>query len=158
MGTRCRMYAYHDNDVIMGAIESQITSLTIVYSFVYSDADQRIIKAPRHWLLCVGNSPHKWPVTRKMFPFDDVIMGGYMDKQLGNINIIMHHFDSITLNLNCTVYLFKTVSCTYRCYQYNFHTRFLACCAYNDVTHDLSFPCVGVDPHARTSSRVDGLP
>ena len=32
--------------------------------------------------LCVGNSPgpvnspHKWPVTRKMFPFDDVIMSG----------------------------------------------------------------------------------
>ena len=24
--------------------------------------------------LCVGNSPHKWPVTRKMFPFNDVIM------------------------------------------------------------------------------------
>ena len=24
--------------------------------------------------LCVVNSPHKWPVTRKMFPFDDVIM------------------------------------------------------------------------------------
>ena len=30
--------------------------------------------------LCMGihrgpvNSPHKWPVTRKMFPFDDVIM------------------------------------------------------------------------------------
>ena len=38
------------------------------------------IKAPRHWPLCLGihrgpvNSPHKWPVTRKMFPFDDVIM------------------------------------------------------------------------------------
>ena len=38
------------------------------------------IKAPRHWPLCgefTGgpvNSPHKWPVTRKMFPFDDVIM------------------------------------------------------------------------------------
>ena len=31
------------------------------------------IKAPRHWPLC-GNSPHKWPVMRKMFPFDDVIM------------------------------------------------------------------------------------
>ena len=30
------------------------------------------IKAPRHrWPV---NSPHKWPVTRKMFPFDDVIM------------------------------------------------------------------------------------
>ena len=24
--------------------------------------------------LCAGNSPHKWPVTRKMIPFDDVIM------------------------------------------------------------------------------------
>ena len=23
--------------------------------------------------LCAGNSPHKWPVMRKMFPFDDVI-------------------------------------------------------------------------------------
>ena len=38
------------------------------------------IKAPRHWPFVRGihrgpvNSPHKWPVTRKMFPFDDVIM------------------------------------------------------------------------------------
>ena len=31
----------HYDDVIMGAIASQITSLTIVYSTVYSDADQR---------------------------------------------------------------------------------------------------------------------
>ena len=31
----------HYGDVIMGAIASQITSLTIVYSIVYSDADQR---------------------------------------------------------------------------------------------------------------------
>ena len=37
------------------------------------------IKAPRHWPLCgefTGpvNSPHIGPATRKMFPFDDVIM------------------------------------------------------------------------------------
>ena len=32
---------YHYNDVIMGATTSQITSLTIVYSTVYSGADQR---------------------------------------------------------------------------------------------------------------------
>ena len=31
----------HNNDVIMGTMMSQITSLTIVYSAVYSDADQR---------------------------------------------------------------------------------------------------------------------
>ena len=32
---------WHYNDVIMGMIASQITSLTIVYSTVYSDADRR---------------------------------------------------------------------------------------------------------------------
>ena len=38
------------------------------------------IKAPRHCPLARGihrwpvNSPHKWPVTQKMFPWDDVIM------------------------------------------------------------------------------------
>ena len=63
----------------MGTIASQITSLTIVYSTVYSDADQRKTKL-RVTGLCAGihrgtvNSPHKWPVTLKMFPFDDVIM------------------------------------------------------------------------------------
>ena len=35
----------------MGAIASQITSLTIVYSTVYSDADQKN-EAVRHWPLC----------------------------------------------------------------------------------------------------------
>ena len=39
----------HYNDVTMDVIASQITSLTVVYSTVYSDADQRNIKAPRHW-------------------------------------------------------------------------------------------------------------
>ena len=72
--------APHYNDVIMGAIASQITSLTIVYSTVYSDADQR--KHQRSASLAFVrvnhrgpvNSPHKWPVTRKMLPLDDVIM------------------------------------------------------------------------------------
>ena len=39
----------------MGTIASQITSLSVVYSTVYPDADQRkhqSIKAPRHWPLC----------------------------------------------------------------------------------------------------------
>ena len=70
----------HYSDVIMGAMSSQITSLTIVYSTVYSGADQRkhqsfvslaFVPGIHRWPV---NSPHKWPVTRKMFPFDDVIM------------------------------------------------------------------------------------
>ena len=70
----------HYDDVIMGAIESQITSLTIVYSTFYSDADQRRHQssASLAFVLVIHrgpvNSPHKWPVTRKIFPFDDVII------------------------------------------------------------------------------------
>ena len=71
---------FHYNDVIIGAMASQITSLTIVYSTVYSGADQRKHQIPASLALVWGihrlpvNSLHKWPVTRKMFPFDDVIM------------------------------------------------------------------------------------
>ena len=59
---------------------SQITNLTIVYSTVYSDADQRKQQSSASMAFVRGihrgpvNSPHKWPVTRKMFPFDGVIM------------------------------------------------------------------------------------
>ena len=73
-------YPPHYNDVIMGEIASQITSLTIVFSTVYSDADKKNPSQLRVTGLCAGNSPgpvnspHKWPVTRKMFPFSDVIM------------------------------------------------------------------------------------
>ena len=61
-------------------IASQITSLTIVYSTVYSGVDQGKHQSSASLAFVWGihrwpvNSPHKWPVTRKMFPFDDVIM------------------------------------------------------------------------------------
>ena len=70
----------HYDDVIMGAMVSQITSLTIVYSTVYSRADQRKHQSSASLAFVrgihrgPGNSPHKWPVPWKMFPFDDVIM------------------------------------------------------------------------------------
>ena len=63
-----------------GEVASQITSLTIVYSTVYTDADQRKHQSSASQAFVRGihrgpvNSPHKWPVMRKMFPFDDVIM------------------------------------------------------------------------------------
>ena len=64
----------------MGAMAFQITSLTIVNSTVDSGADQRkhqsyasraFVPEIHRWPV---NSPHKWPVTRKMFPMDDVII------------------------------------------------------------------------------------
>ena len=51
----------HYNDVIMGAIASQITSLTIVYSTVYSDADQR--KHQSSASLAFVRGIHRWPVN-----------------------------------------------------------------------------------------------
>ena len=77
----------HYSDVIMGAKASQIISLTIVYSTVYSGTDQRKYQSSASLAFVWGNhlrpvnSPHKWPVTRKIFPFDDVIM---------NIDILWH--------------------------------------------------------------------
>ena len=53
---------------------------TIVCSNIYSGADQRkhqsstslaFVRGIQQWPV---NSPHKGPVTQKMFPFDDVIM------------------------------------------------------------------------------------
>ena len=70
----------HYSDVIMGVMAPEITSLSIVYSAVYSGADQRkhqssasmaFVRGIHRWPV---NSPHKWPVTWKKFPFDDVIM------------------------------------------------------------------------------------
>ena len=79
----------HYGDVIMGAIASQIASLTIVYSTVYSDADQRKHQSSASLAFVrvihrgPVNSPHKWPVTQKMFPFDDVIMEPVERRVLG---------------------------------------------------------------------------
>ena len=70
----------HYYDVIMNTIASQITSLTIVYLTVNSGTDQRKHQSSASLAFVRGihrrpvNSPHKGPVTRKMFPFDDVIM------------------------------------------------------------------------------------
>ena len=50
----------HYNDVIVGAIGSQITSLTIVSSTVYSDGDQRKHQDPRHWPLCGEFTGDRW--------------------------------------------------------------------------------------------------
>ena len=70
----------HYNDAIMSTMVSQITDLSIVCLTVCSGIDQRKHQNSAslafvwgtHWSP-VG-SPHKGPVTRKKFSFDDVIM------------------------------------------------------------------------------------
>ena len=68
------------NDVIRNAMVSQITGVSIVCSTVGSGADQRKRQSSASLAFVRGinwwpaNSPHKRPVTREMFPFDDVLM------------------------------------------------------------------------------------
>ena len=90
-------------DVIMGAIASQIISLASVYSIVYSEANQRkhqssaslaFVRGIHRWPL---NSPHKWPVTRKMFSFQGVIM-----KRVNPSRNFLKNDDVITTKQNTT--------------------------------------------------------
>ena len=70
----------HCNDVVMSTMGSQITGFTIDYLIVCSGTNQRqhqssasqaFVRGIYRWQV---DSPHKGPVTRKMFTFDDVIM------------------------------------------------------------------------------------
>ena len=73
-------YRFHYSDVIMAAMASQITSLAIVYLTVYLGTDQRKHQSSMSLAFVWGihewevNCLHKWPVTQKLYPFDDVIM------------------------------------------------------------------------------------
>ena len=73
------LFIIHCSDVIMSATGSQITGISIIYSTVCSGADKKNQSSASlafvrriHWWPV--NSPHKGTVTRKMSPFDDVIL------------------------------------------------------------------------------------
>ena len=105
------IYSY--NDVIIGAIASQITSLTIVYSTVYSGADQRKYQSSASLAFVRGihrgpvNSPHKWPVTRKMSPFDDVIMDTLTCVNIDVLRIDLENCMSLSMMLENHIMIFQ---------------------------------------------------
>ena len=70
----------HYSEVIISAMASQITGVTIVYTTACSGTDQRkhqssasltFVRGIHQWTV---NSPHKGPVTRNMIRFDDAII------------------------------------------------------------------------------------
>ena len=102
----CQRRYIHNSYVIMGAIASLITSLTIVYSTVHPIADQRKHQSSASLTFVRGihrrlvNSPHKWPVTRKMFPFDDVIIFTIVYIKSGVILLITDNKDNKVITLS----------------------------------------------------------
>ena len=78
----CKTYfiIFNYSDVIMSAMASQIAGLSIICFTVCSGTDQRkhqksasltFVRGIHRW---PEHCPNKGPRTRKMFPFDDVIM------------------------------------------------------------------------------------
>ena len=87
------------NDVMMSAMASQITSLTIVYSSVYSGGNQRKHKKLRVTCLCEGNSP----VTGE-FPAQKA-------SNAGNVSIWLRHHDRVVIH-NTTKFCAYVIECT----------------------------------------------
>ena len=133
---------------------SQITSITIVYStVVYSGADKRKHQSPASFAFVWGidrwpvNSPHKGPVTRKIFLFDDVIMQCDMMMQqrlvfcdgwslvditgnIANVRVLFLVFRTYICIVSCfyttmTVPIFSI--CVFR-YIFKIHTQLWSCC------------------------------
>ena len=79
-------------NVKISVMASQITSLMIVYSTVYSGADHKKHQSSPSLAFVWGihrwpvNSQHQGPVTQKMFPFDDVIMCSIINETMSLLN------------------------------------------------------------------------
>ena len=99
--TPCILSTRHCNDVIMGAMASRITSLTIVN-----------VRGINRW---PSNSPHKGPVTREMFPFDDVIMILRCDVIFPAVQQrpILPIYKKLTIHFIATAKHSKTITCAY---------------------------------------------
>ena len=74
----------HYREFILSVMVSQTTGVSSVYSTICSGVDQRkhqssaslfFVRRIHRWPV---NSPHKGPITRKLLPFDDVIMTNFV--------------------------------------------------------------------------------
>ena len=90
----------------MSVMAFEIASLTIVYSSIYSGTDERKHQSSASIPFVMGihrrpvNSPYKGPITRKIFPFDDVIM----TKHSFDPFLIRNHFSFTTRRQGPVVY------------------------------------------------------
>ena len=138
-GSLAQDYRYftHHRGVIIGAMASQITGVSIVCSTVCSDADQRkqqssaslaFVRGIHRWPV---NSPHKRPVTRKMVSFDDVIM---------RTTFQMHFLTNKLwyLNSHCTA----VCSCTISLFLYIHHWNTKPLCVKSTILFSRLFLCV----------------
>ena len=152
MAAICRRYfvtyvSGHYDDVIMTMLASQITSLTVVYSIVYSGVNQRKHQSSASLVFVREihrgpvNFPHKWPVTRKMLPFDDVIMWC-----LGSCAIYDIH-PKLMLNLNIAKSLRNFSNCRAKCAKFEMIGLLKRILWANEISRDLTrWHCIAPTP------------
>ena len=127
----------HYDDVIMGAMASQITSLTIVYSTIYPDADQRKHQSSASLAFVLGihrgsvNSLHTWPVTRKKcfhFITSSCSSTFLLPRMLRRLTF-RTYFNTIDVRLNSNVFkVFKQCSCWKMCpFDWLIFAQFILC-------------------------------
>ena len=93
----------------MGAMASQITGVSIVCSTVGSDGDRKKHKSSASLAFVRGihqwpvKSPHKRPVTRKMYTFDDVIMVPHVGDKTHDNDIIYILLWAFYMSAYCTM-------------------------------------------------------
>ena len=101
----------------MSTMASQITSLTIVYSTVYSGTDQRkhqsfasltFLQGIHRWPV---NSPHIGPVTHKVFPFDEVIIPNPLFMSHTHLTIYLH--SGKVMSVLCNFISWNYLLCVY---------------------------------------------
>ena len=138
---------YHYDDVIMTMLASQITSLPVVCSIVYSDVNQRKHQSSASLAFVREihrgpvNFPHKWPVTRKMFPFDDVIMIDSVVQDCSNSSgLAMELLESFTkpsiyMHTNATTWCAESYM-----HNYNVPAFFSSICCATLLTKDHIWP------------------
>ena len=83
------------------------------------------------------NPPHKWPVTRKMFPFDDIIMSPLYSTCSCKLWSLLHNY-IVTQTNHCLWPYSGRVIITWTCLGHNVCTR-VANCLYTHESVSLVF-------------------
>ena len=84
-------WARHNNDVIMSTMASQITSLTIVYSTVYSRRRSKKKSKLRVTGPCAGNSPETGEFTAQMASNAENVSIRWRHHEVALINQLLRH-------------------------------------------------------------------
>ena len=106
----------------MGAMASQITSLTIVYITVYSGVDQRNIKAPRQCPLCGEFTGDRWFSAQRASNAENLSIWWHHHKCFGDISLLAPWNINKTCRPGCRTFgtrfnLVLLYMCTWRVHQ-----------------------------------------